>query len=235
MTTVREVMTAPVLSVRLTTPLKDVARLLVDNRISGLPVVDVDGTVLGVVSEADFLIKESGDRIVRHRPLSRLLGDSRQTRRQLDKVHATRAADAMTAPAITIDANRPIVEAARLMTQRKVNRLPVVDGDRLVGIVTRADLVASYVRSDEELEDTIRQDIILRTMWLDPTPFRVQVKDGIATISGRVERRSTADMIGQASMAVPGIVDVETSITWSMDDRKIQPAPIDMVTSLGPR
>lgn len=235
MTTVREVMSSPVVTVRLTTPLKDVARLLVDNKVSGLPVVDVDGTVLGVVSEADFLIKEQGQDSVRHRPLARLIGDSRASRLQLDKVRATTAADAMTGPAITIESNRPITEAARVMTQRKVNRLPVVDGERLVGIITRADLVRAYARSDEELADMIREDVIKRALWLDPASFAVEVKDGIASISGHVDRKSTAEMVAHATSLVPGIVDVQTRISWAMDDSRIQPAPVDLVTTFGPR
>ena len=235
MTTVREVMTTPVVTVRRTTPLKDVAQLLVENRVSGLPVVDVDGTVLGVVSEADFLVKESGEGAVRHRPLARILGDSRTSRSQLDKVHATRTADAMTAPAITIEPGRPIGEAARLMTLRNVNRLPVVEDGRLVGIVTRADLVRAYVRTDEELAETIREDVIRRTLWLDPAAFAVEVRDGIASISGHAQRRSTADMVAHATAVVPGILEVEASITWALDDSKIQPEPVDLVSLIGPR
>jgi CBS domain-containing protein len=235
MSTVREVMTSPVLSVRRTTPLKEVAQLLVENKISGLPVVDIDGTVLGVVSEADFLMKEAGETVVSHRPFARVLGESRASRTQLDKVHATRAADAMTAPAITIGSSRPISEAARLMTTRKVNRLPVVDDGRLVGIVTRADLVRAYARSDEELEDTIREDVIHRALWLDPSSFAVHVRDGVASISGHVDRKSTAEMVRHATSVVPGIVDVETSITWAMDDDRVRPAPVDLVTPFGPR
>lgn len=237
MTTVREVMTSPVLTVRRTTPLKEVAQLLVDHKISGVPVVDVDGTVLGVVSEADFLFKESGEAIVSHRPLARVIGESRSSRRQLDKVHAIDAADAMSGPAITIGPDRSVSEAARLMTIRKVNRLPVVENGVLVGIVTRADLIRAYVRSDEQLEETIRKDVILRILWLDPSSFTISVKDGVASISGHVDRLSTAEMIGQAVAAVPGIMDVETSISWSMDDRKIQPSPVDpgLVYPIGPR
>lgn len=235
MTTVREVMTSPVVTVRRTTPLKEVARLLVDNRVSGLPVIDVDGTVLGVVSEADFLIKERGAGAVQHRPLARVLGESRAAREQLDKVHATRAADAMTTPAITIESSRPIGEAARSMIENRVNRLPVVDVGRLVGIITRADLVRAYVRSDEELADAIRQDVILRTLWLDPASFTVEVKDGIASISGHVDRKSTAETVAHATSVVPGIIDVQTTIGWAMDDSRVRPVPVDLISPFGPR
>jgi CBS domain-containing protein len=235
MTSVREVMTTHVVTVRRTTPFKEVAQLLVDNRISGVPVVDVDGTVLGVVSEADFLAKEGGPDAIRHRPLARLLGESRRSRAQLEKLHATRAADAMTSPAITIEPGRSISEAARIMNEHRINRLPVVDADRLVGIITRADLVRAYVRSDDELAEGIREDVIRRMLWLDPASFAVDVDRGVATISGHVDRRSTAKMVEEAAAAVPGIVEVEASIAWSLDDNRIGPETSDPVFPFGPR
>jgi CBS domain-containing protein len=237
MTTVRDVMTSPVLTVRRTTPLKAVAQLLIENKVSGAPVVDVDGTVLGVVSEADFLFKESGESVVSHRPFARVIGESKTSRRQLDKVHAAYASEAMSAPAITIEPDRPVSEAARLMATHKVNRLPVVKDELLLGIVTRADLLRAFVRSDEELQETISNEVILRLLWLDPSAFGIAVKDGVASISGHVDRLSTAEMIGQAVAAVPGIVDMKSSITWTMDDRKVQPARVDpdLVFPIGPR
>jgi CBS domain-containing protein len=232
---VRDVMTRSVVSVHRITPLKEVAQALVDNEISGVPVVDVDGTVLGVVSEADLLVKEHGADAIHHRPLARFFGESRKSRAQLDKLDAVNAAEAMTAPAVTISSGRPIHEAAAIMTARRVNRLPVVDDGRLVGIVSRADLVRAYVRSDEELAATIRNDVILRILWLDPAMFTVVVKDGVAAISGHVERRSTAEMVEQSVRMVPGVVDVHASVSWSMDDKSLQPAGLDPVFPFGAR
>jgi len=235
MMTVRDVMTQSVVSVHRSTPLKEVAHLLIDNGISGVPVIDVDGTVLGVVSEADLLVKEQGAEAIRHRPLTRFLGESAESRAQLIKLGAVTAGEAMTAPAITITSDRSIHEAAAIMTARRVNRLPVVDHGRLVGIVSRADLVRAYVRSDEELAATIRQDVILKILWLDPSLFIVAVKDGVASISGRVERRSTAEMIERSVSMVPGIVDIHADVTWSMDDSRLEPATLDPVFPYGPR
>jgi CBS domain-containing protein len=235
MLTVRDAMTRAVVSVHRSTPLREVAQALIDNGISGVPVVDVDGAVLGVVSEADLLVKEQGAEAIHHRPLARFIGESEESRAQLVKLGATSAADAMTAPAITITSNRSLREAAATMTGRNVNRLPVVDDGRLVGIISRADLVRAYVRSDEELADTIRQDVILRILWLDPALFTVVVKDSVASISGRVERRSTAEMMERAVRMVPGVVDVNASVAWSMDDRTLKPAELDAVFPFGPR
>lgn len=235
MLTVRDVMSRSVVSVQPNASLKEVAQALIDNNISGLPVVGLNGAVLGVVSEADLLVKEQGAGAIRHRPLARILGESKESRAQLVKIGAITAAHAMTAPAITITSGRSIQEAAAVMTARRVNRLPVVDDGRLVGIVSRADLVRAYVRSDEELATTIRQDVILRILWLDPALFTVTVTDGVASISGRVERRSTAEMIEHSVRMVPGIVDVHASVAWSMDDKTLEPAGLDPVFPFGAR
>ncbi len=233
--TVRDVMTTSVISVSHDAPLKDVANLLVEHGISGLPVVDADKRVVGVVSEADFLLKESGADAMPHRRLERLLGETKATRTYRAKLEATTAAEAMTSPAITVGPSHSISEAARTMTRHAVNRLVVLDDGRLVGIVTRADLVRAYVRSDQELAETIRQDVVRRILWLDPAGFVVNVEDGVATIVGGVESRSTAEMVGRAVAMVPGIVDVRADVTWSLDDTKLRPPPVDPFFPFTPR
>jgi CBS-domain-containing membrane protein len=235
MLNVRDVMSQSVISVDPAMPLKKVARLLVDHRISGLPVVGPDGEVLGVISEADFLVKVQGPDAVSHRPLARIFGESRESTAQLAKLAALTAGGAMSSPAVTIEANGRIRDAAALMTARRVNRLPVVEDGRLVGILTRADLVRAYVRSDDELARTIREDVLVRILWLDPARFEVGVTNGVATIRGQAERRSTAEMVGRVVAMVPGIVDVLDSVTWERDDSEIQPATRDMVFPFGPR
>jgi CBS domain-containing protein len=227
MMVVRDVMTSAVHVVTPETPLKEVARLLGDQRISGVPVVDSLGLVVGVVSEADFLIKERGAGGVRHRPLARLLGDSRESRDALAKLAAETAGQAMSSPAVTIGPERPLSEAASLMTSRRVNRLPVVERSRLVGIVTRADLVRAYLRSDQELARTIRDEVLLRILWLDPDRFSVSVEHGVASIDGRVDRRSTAEMIERTVAMVPGLVGLHAKVQWSTDDRDIKPPTRD--------
>lgn len=235
MLTVGDVMAHPVFTVHPDMPLKDVARMLIDNAVSGVPVVDEKGAVLGVVSEADFLIKEQGPAEVHHRRLARLMGESHETRLQLDKLGARNAGEAMTSPAVTIGSARPIREAAAIMTSRGVNRLPVVDLGVLVGIVTRADLVRAYLRSDQELVEVIRHDVLLRILWLDPAAFEVSVVNGEATIAGRVERRSTAEIIEETVRMVPGIVAVHADLPWLLDDRDLKPAERDAVFPFGMR
>lgn len=235
MMTVQDVMTTAVISVGRETPLKEVARLLVDRGISGVPVVDTAGNVIGVVSEGDLLVKEQGPEAIHHRPLARILGDSADTRHQVAKIAAVTAGQAMTAPALTVEPHTRIADAAALMTARKVNRLPVVSHGRLIGIVTRADLVRAYARTDEELAQTIRQDVLLRILWLDPDTFDVSVLEGAAKVSGHVERRSTADMLERILRMVPGIVDASVDVTWRRDDTRLEPVERDAVFPFGPR
>jgi CBS domain-containing protein len=149
---VRDVMTTPVVFVGPATPLHEVARALVDNHISGVPVVSEDGAVVGVVTEADLVLKGQGSpATVSERRFAWLLGEAPETRTQPDKPAATNAREAMSAPVITTGPDQLIADAARTMTERRVNRLPVVENDRLVGILTRADIVRTYLRSDADV------------------------------------------------------------------------------------
>ena len=141
----------------------------------------------------------------------------------------------MTSPPIMTEPGRPISEAARVMTASGVNRLPVVEQGRLVGIVTRADLARAFVRSDEELASTIREDVLVRILWLDPATFAVDVSNGVASIRRRVERRSTAEMIERTIAMVPGIVDVTCEVAWTLDDSEIKSGSLDPVFPFGPR
>lgn len=234
MKTVRDVMTSPVLSVRPETPIKEVARILVEHRISGLPVVDAKQHVVGVVSEGDLLVKRQDPDALRHRPLARIFGESEETRQLMAKAEARTAGDAMTSPAITIEATRPVNVAATLMVERKVNRLPVTEDGKLVGIVTRADVVKTLVRTDEELAEVIRNEVLLHSLWIDPSRFTVTVTDGVATVKGHVQRRSTAAMIGPMVEMVGGVVAVNADVEWSVDDSDVEaPAP-DYFSPKGP-
>ena len=235
MLTVRSVMTKSVIFVHESTPLKDVAELLVDRSISGMPVLGTSGEVVGVISEADFVLKESGPELIRRRRLERLFGPSKETRAQRAKLEATTAGQAMSAPAITISPRTTVAEAARMMTAKGVNRLIVLEGDRLVGIVTRADLVRAYVRSDKELVETIRDEVLLRILWLDPSAFTIKVARGVVTVTGHVDRQSTADLVTSTIAMVPGVVKVNASISWSLDDSEVRPVIVDPVFPYSPR
>jgi CBS domain-containing protein len=231
---VRDLMTVEVVTVRPTTPIKDVARQLVERGISGMPVVDDGGRVIGVVSEADLIIKAQGADAVERRPLTQIFGDTPVTRAQLAKVLALTAGDAMTTPAVTIKPDVAVAEAATTMVRRRVNRLPVVDGERLVGVVSRADIVRALARTDEQLSQAVRDDVLYRTMWLDPKSFEVEVTNGKVRIRGEVERRSEAEMIERITAMLPGVVDVLPELSWRFDDRGIDAPERDLVSRYEP-
>src|SRR5687768_755983 len=137
---VHELMTEKVLTIGPGAPIKDVAKLLVDNGISGVPVCDVRGRVLGVVSEGDILYKEHDPAEGHHRaPLGWVI-EGTPSHVGCIKAKASTAREAMSSPAVTIGPYESVAEAARMMSERGVNRLPVVKDEQLIGIITRADL-----------------------------------------------------------------------------------------------
>ncbi|MEO5964968.1 MAG: CBS domain-containing protein [Candidatus Limnocylindrales bacterium] len=214
-------MTTSVISVRPETPVREVAGMLGEHRISGVPVVDEAGTLLGVVSEADFLVEAQGGEPVHRSAIARLFGLGGDVRAPGDRHYASTARELMTSPVITIGPDELIPDAAAIMTRGRINRLPVVEAGRLVGIVTRADLVRTYVRTDEQLADSIREDVLVKTLWLDPAAFEVTVTEGVATIKGAVDRRSSAEMIARTAVLVPGVRDVVSDVRWTVDDAEL--------------
>lgn len=215
---VREVMSAKVFTVRPEATLKEVARTLAEHRISGVPVVNGQGTVLGIVSEADILVKERGPSPRHGGLVAWVVGGGVA---DPEKLAARTAAEAMTAPAVTIPITRTVAEAARLMIAEGVKRLPVVDAHgTLHGIVTRSDLVRAFARQDGEIEREIRHDVIESALWLDPNELEVRVSRGETTLSGEVECRTDAEALPRLVERVPGVVSVRSTVTWRLDDRK---------------
>jgi CBS domain-containing protein len=221
-----DVMTRSVITVGPDAPLREVAALLDEHRISGVLVVDAEGALLGVVSEADFLVEAQGGPPVHRSAIARLFWRHPDPTVPGDRHYAKTAGELMTSPVISIGPTALVAEAAALMTRDLINRLPVVEDGRLVGIVTRADLVRSYVRSDEQLAAAIRDEVLVQTLWLDPAAFEVTVVDGVATIRGHVDRRSSAEMIARTAVLVPGVRDVVSEVDWTIDDADIKaPTP----------
>ena len=213
--TVGDVMTRDVVSVTPDTPIKDVATLLVERGISGLPVCDPDGTVAGVLSEADLLVKQGGAP-ERSGGLFAWLVDTASSP-DLAKLRAHTAGEAMTAPAITVEADSPVTEAARTMVDLGVNRLPVVDDGALVGIVTRADLVRLYTRSDEEIAREIREDVAGRLLWIASERLDVEVERGEVVLRGQVDTELEAELLEKRVRLVPGVVGVDNDLSWAVD------------------
>jgi len=215
---VRDLMTEHVLTIGPEAPIKDVAKILVEHRVSGLPVCDIEGHVLGVVSEGDILYKE-------HDPTEGHLGgplgwivDGSPNFLGAVKAKALTAAKAMTSPAVTIAPYESASEAARLMCERRVNRLPVVKDDKLVGIVTRADLVRAFTRTDEQIKQEIEEEVLERTMWIDAGKVEAIVSRGAVRLDGRLHTRSDVELLERLVARVPGVVSVASSVVWQVDD-----------------
>jgi CBS domain-containing protein len=202
--------------VRTTTPeasLKDVARTLVENRISGMPVCDGEGKVVGVISEGDILFKERGRPEQRSAPLGWLLDGGSRT--DLKKATARTVGDAMTAPAVTIRPSSSATAAARLMIEQGVNRLPVVVQDgRIVGIVTRADLVRAFTRQDAEIAIEIQKDILERVLWAEPSAIDLSVREGEVEVAGELETSTDVQIFEQLVEKVPGVVSLQSRVTY---------------------
>ena len=109
------------------------------------------------------------------------------------------------------------------MVRHGVNRLPVLDTGRIVGIVTRADLVRAYLRQDAEIETAVRRDVLEHTMWLDPAAFDIRVSEGIVYLAGSVDRRSTARIVEKLIGLLEGVSAVESRLTWRFDDLDVGP------------
>ncbi|MEZ5101360.1 MAG: CBS domain-containing protein [Thermoleophilia bacterium] len=209
---VEDVMTREVVTVSPETSLHDVAALLAGRGISGAPVVDAAGTLLGVVSEGDILVREQGTRERRGGLLGWLLEPDDGW--QAPKLAARTAGDAMSSPVVSVGPRVPVSRAAQVMVDENVNRLPVVDGGRLVGIVSRADLVRSFVRTDAEIERAIREDVLRRQLWTSPDAVSVTVQGGDVTISGEVENRVLAEVVPALVQRIPGVISVDAKLTW---------------------
>jgi CBS domain-containing protein len=212
---VQDVMTKDVISVKGDTPYKQIAEILVERNISGVPVVDSDGHVLGVVSEADLLAKTEYGAAERRRRLLDRPGTAQARRRASAGV----ARDLMTAPAVTIDERTSIVRAAKQMDRHQVKRLPVVDElGRLVGIVSRRDLVKVFLRSDDDIRDEVAIDVLDQTLSIRPSAVSVTVVDGVVTLDGTVSRKSLVPVAVRLTKAVDGVVDVVEGLDYSFDD-----------------
>jgi len=203
------VMTRDVLTVAPETPLKEVAGLLTRNHVSGAPVVDEEGAVLGVVSEADILRKVEG---FSPEVGGRLAWVLRRLDGELEKICARTAGEAMTTPPLTVRPTQQVSEAARLMADHRINRLPVMSRGKLVGIISRADVLRAFERSDDELEREIREDVLRGALWLAPETFHVHVEDGVVALRGRVRTRQDAEDVVRLVRRVPGVLDVSAEL-----------------------
>jgi len=214
-----EVMTTDVVTAEATWSLKRAARAMIESGISGLPVVDADEVLIGIVTEADFIETEAGRGTGRRRMFDTVFGD-KQTR-----IPSTVEA-VMTRYPIVVDRNTTIAEAARLMTDRRVKRLPVVDpAGRLDGIVSRADILVAFARDDEVIADAVERGVVRRILMLESRDVSVHVNDGVVALAGQVPNRSDAKLLEELVWRIEGVVRCDSNLVWSFDDVSAGPAP----------
>jgi CBS-domain-containing membrane protein len=219
--TVKDVMTTRVVSVTKDASFRAMAAALREYRISAFPVLDEDGKVIGVISEADMLAKEALESEPHGMP--GMVGAILR-RREHEKARGTTAGDLMTSPAVTITPDDTLERAARLMYACKVKRLPVVDADgHLVGIVGRADLLAVFNRSDEDIHREILDQVIRHDLHTDPAVFTVEVTDGIVTLEGVAETKEFGRDVVDRARHVRGVVAVRDRLSYP-----VPPEPADV-------
>lgn len=217
--TVEELMSRDVVRARPDTPFKELVRLLEENGVTAVPVVDELGRPMGVVSEADLLRKSADQADPSGRtPIPHLEAWERA------KAEGSRAVELMSAPAVCARREWTVVEAARLMETQNVKRLPVVDeADRLLGIVSRGDLLRVFLRRDDAIREEITGDVLQRTLGLDPRDVTAEVSDGRVALAGTVEYRSLIPVIEQLCRGVDGVVSVTAQIAFRRDNPRDTP------------
>jgi CBS domain-containing protein len=205
-------MTSRVIWVKQDVPFKEMAAALRENRVGALPVLDDEGKVIGIVSEADLLTKEALDGGYDGMPggITGLL-----RRKEQGKARGITAGDLMTHPAVTVGSGESIEMATKLMYTRKVERLPVIDGDgRLTGIISRADVLSVFDRSDDEIRGEITGDVILDEFLVDPATLTVTVNDGVVTLTGIPETNELGHEIVRRVRHVQGVVAVGDHLSY---------------------
>jgi CBS domain-containing protein len=218
---VRDVMTRTVVAAPLGTTFKELVRRMHDYRVGSIPVIGEDETIVGIVTESDLLLKRDPELLEWHL----LEGPHRRTERR--KALGRVARDLMSAPPLTIAPTASATEAAHLMHEKAVKHLPVVDEHgHILGIVSRVDLLASFLRSDDAIADEVSAFLAARTS--DPHAVQVEVRDGVVRMEGLVEHRTLAQRIVDRVRLLDGVVAVEAErLDWEVDDtvQPVSPVP----------
>ncbi|MFE5191555.1 CBS domain-containing protein [Streptomyces sp. NPDC056628] len=214
--TVSDLMTTSVVKVHRDTGFKDIAKLLAEYDVTAVPVVDDEDHVVGVVSEADLLRKEAAllepAGLLRPGPADRV------------KAEATTAEGLMSGPPVTARPQWTAVEAAQVLERHHVKRLPVVDETgRLLGLISRADLLRVFLRGDAAIREEISGEVLLRTLGIAPGAVAVRVVDGRVSLKGVVERASLVPLVVRLCQGVDGVVDVSAELRHRVDDTTALP------------
>jgi CBS domain-containing protein len=213
--TVSDVMTTHVHVANPQAPFKVLVRLIEENKVSAIPIVDQQGVPIGIVSEADLLLKERRAELDSGEDFLHL----RKRRNERAKAEGTFASELMTSPAITVPADTPLSEAARMMQKKNVRRLVVVDQrGRIAGIVSRSNLLQVFLRTDADLRAEIKGTLVPALVPSSAARVRVEVRSDIVTLSGEVDRKSDVEILGRLTRQMDGVVDVVNQLTYCWDD-----------------
>ncbi|MFB6810743.1 CBS domain-containing protein [Streptomyces sp. NPDC056387] len=204
--TVSDVMTHTAVAIGREASYKEIVELMHEWKVSAVPVLEGEGRVVGVVSEADLLPKEE------FRGTDPTLPDQVE---EASKAGAVLAEELMSSPAITVHPDAPVAEAARIMARKHVKRLPVVNAlGMLEGVVSRSDLLKVFLRPDEELEEEIRQSVL--TELTPGVNVDLAVEDGVVTLRGPLRDRALVPLLARAIRAVEGVVDVRMELEGTL-------------------
>jgi CBS domain-containing protein len=216
----RELMSTPVVSVRPEAGLKEVAEQMTAHGVSGVPVVDLFGQLVGIVSETDILVRLEHSQ--KNRGLLALLERLGRTTGPDQNPAAHTASEIMTPRVITAGPDASVRELLHLMITHSINRLPIVDRGRVVGIVTRADILRTMARPDSAISADTRWRL-LHDLWIDTDALKITTHAGIVTVSGEVGTWSEAELAKRWIAAIEGVVDVDASaLRYRIDDRHIR-------------
>jgi CBS domain-containing protein len=220
---VKDIMTSPVLSVESESPISQAIQLMLEKRISGLPVLDGQGRLVGIVTEGDFLRRtETGTQRRRSRWLEFLIGPGRLAD-EYTRSHGRKVIDVMTPDPVTLDEQTPLEEVVRIMEKRRIKRLPVVREQKLVGIVSRANLlhalagIASDIKPVTTSDEAIREQLLAelgRQSWAPSALINAIVKQGVVELWGTITDERERQAIIVAAENVPGVKGVRDHLVW---------------------
>jgi len=231
-----DVMTRDVMTVRPETPVAQAIRLMLDNNFSGLPVMNADGKMVGILTEGD-LLRRSETGTERHRPrwLEILMGPGRIAGEYV-RTHGRKVEDIMTTGVVSVAADTPLDEVVSLMERRRIKRLPVLDGDALLGIVSRADLLRSLLKALEAPHnETLSDDQILeqilaelkKAAWVPRDGLSITVREGVVDLNGMVLEEKEREALRVVAENAPGVKAVEDHLVWvePVSGTVIEPSP----------
>jgi CBS domain-containing protein len=227
---VRDLMTPQVITVGPQASLKEAARRMIEAGVSGLPVTDDIGSLVGVITEADFVKNESGRRARQRARLLRWLGngdDMPSTERLVE--------DVMTSDVVTLGPDADHAEAARIMRRAGIKRIPIVEDDgTLRGIISRSDILRAFARPDDDIIEEIRGHVMGEVLWIDSRTVEVKSVDGNVELHGHLETKSDCRLLEDLTKRLDGVVSVNSQLTWEIDNTKLEMTPPPQSHLAGP-